>query len=260
MSVPVFGASEGGLRKAVIAFLAGIPLSPLLLSRAFAADAPAAETTSAVPRDSIFAAGHGTRGDVTLAIGGVVDAVEPRAAAGATLRVPQFTSDARFGLGQGWSVVANLTTIVGINELTAGASYAFPLLGDLRGLVQFRAGVFVGMLGSFGFESLLVAPQFRPLVGVSLPMGTMRWSVRGEVVFSAPYHATLGDVSSTLATTPPVANWNVGLVLENLMRNDRLWYAGLGLMASTALYQNWLLFPDTFYYDYYPRVMGGYEF
>jgi hypothetical protein len=66
--------------------------------------------------------------------------------------------------------------------------------------------------------------------------------------------------SSTLATPPPVANWNVGLLLENLMRNDRLWYAGLVLMASTASYQNWLLFPDTSHYDVYPRVMGGYEF
>ena len=213
-----------------------------------------------VPRDSIFDAGYGTRGDVSVAIGGLVDATDPRAAAGATIRLPQFTSDARFGLGKGWSAAVHLNTILAINELDLGVSYAFPLLGDLRGLLQFQAGVFVGMLGSFGFQSLVVAPQFRPLVGVSLPTGSLRWSLRGEVLFSGPYFATLGDTSSTLATPPPVANWNVGLMLENLMQNDRLWYAGLVLMASTAVYQNWLLFPDTSRYDYYPRVMGGYEF
>jgi len=213
-----------------------------------------------VPRDSIFDAGYGTRGGLAVAIGGVVDGLDPRAAAGASLRVPQFASAARFGLGRGWSVVAHLNTIVAINELDLGASFAFPLLGDLRGIVQFQAGVFVGMLGSFGFESLVVAPQFRPLVGVSLPKGNLRWSVRGEVIFSGPYFATLGDVSGTLATPPPVANWNVGLLLERLMENDRLWYAGLVLMASTASYQNWLLFPDTSRYDYYPRLLGGYEF
>lgn len=214
----------------------------------------------AVARDSIFDAGYGTRRATTIALGGVVDAIDPRAAAGVSVRVPQFAFDARLGLGKGWSVVAHLNTILAINELDLGASFAFPIFGDLRGLLQFQAGVFVGMLGGFGFESLVVAPQFRPLVGVSLPAGNHRWSLRGEVVFSGPYSATLGDTSSTLATPPPVANWNVGLLLENLMRNDRLWYAGLVLMASTASYQNWLLFPDTSYYDVYPRVMGGYEF
>jgi hypothetical protein len=331
MSVPVIGASEGGLSKAVVASLAGLLLSRLLLDQASAAEPPAAEPPAAeppaaelppaepppgaapapeappapppiappstvpvetaptdptptdpvvseappasafepsavepealaMPRDSIFDAGYGTRGDVTVAIGGVVDALDPRAAAGASLRVPQFSSEARFGLGRGWSTTVHLNTILAINELDAGVSFAFPLLGDLRGLVQFQAGVFVGMLGGFGFESLVVAPQFRPLVGVSLPTGNLRWSVRAEVLFSGPYSTTLGDVTSTLATPPAIANWNVALLLENLMDNDRLWYAGLVLMASTGMYQNWLLFPDTSRYDYYPRVMGGYEF
>jgi hypothetical protein len=213
-----------------------------------------------VPRDSIFDAGRGRRGQVTVAIGGLVDALDPRSAAGATLRVPQLTSDVRVGLGTGWSAVAHLNTIVAINEIDLGLSWSFPICGKLRGLAQFQAGVFVGMLGSFGFESTVVAPEFRPLVGVSLPVGTMRWSLRGEILFAGPYVATLGEVSDTLATPPPVANWNIALVLENLMKNNRLWYSGLMIMASTASYQNWLLFPDTSQYDYYPRLVAGYEF
>jgi hypothetical protein len=208
----------------------------------------------------VFDAGRGTRGDVSVGLGGVLDAVDPRAAAGATVRVPQFTADGRFGLGHGWSVVAHLNTILAINELDVGASWAFPIAGNLRGLVQLQAGMFLGMLGQFGFDSHLIVPQYRPLVGVSLPMGTIRWSLRTEVVFAGPYFAEVGDTATRLATPPPVANWNVTLIMENLMKNDRLWYVGLGIMGSTASYQNWLLFPDTKRYDYYPRLSVGYEF
>lgn len=254
--------------------LSGVVFTPVLLTSALSvAPALAAEQAAsaaeasevpanapAVPRDSIFDAGRGTHGDTTIAIGGLVDALDPRAAAGASLRVPQFTMDARFGLGSGWSAVAHLNTILAINELDVGASWAFPIFGKLRGLAQFQTGVFVGMLGSFGFESSIIAPQFRPLVGLSLPAGSMRWSLRGEILFAGPYLATLGDASETLATPPPIANWNIGLIMENLMQNNRLWYAGLVMMGSTASYQNWLLFPDTARYDYYPRVLVGYEF
>jgi hypothetical protein len=215
---------------------------------------------AAAPRDSIFDAGRGARGEITVAIGGLADALDPRAAAGASLRVPQFTTDARFGLGEGWSATLHLNTIVAINELDLGLSWAFPVYGKLRAVAQFQAGAFVGMLGSFGFESKVIAPEFRPLLGLSLPSGNLRWSLRGELVFAGPYVTTLGETTSTLATPPALANWNVALVLENLLKNDRLWYAGLVLMGSTASYQNWLLFPDTSYYDYYPRVVGGYEF
>jgi hypothetical protein len=233
-----------------------LPLEP----ESFESQALEPEILEPLPRDSIFSAGYGSHGGVTVAIGGLMDAVDPRAAAGASIRVPQFTTDARFGLGKGWSAVAHLNTILGINEVGVGASWSFPLVGEIRGLAQFQSGVFVGLLGSFGFESTIVAPQFRPLVGLSVPIGTMRWSLRGEIVFAGPYFATLGDVSDTFATPPPVANWNIALMMENLMSNNHLWYAGLIMMASTASYQNWLLFPDTANYDHYPRVMVGYEF
>lgn len=212
------------------------------------------------PRDSVFAAGRGIESQVSVAVGGLVDAMDPRAAAGASLRVPQFTLDGRFGLGKGWSAVGHLNTILAINELDLGLSWSFPVFGELAGIAQFQAGAFMGMLGSFGFESRVIAPEFRPLVGLSWPSGSLRWSVRGELVFAGPYVTTLGDATSTLATPPPLANWNIALIMENLMKNDRLWYAGLVMMGSTASYQNWLLFPDTSYYDYYPRVVGGYEF
>ena len=217
---------------------------------------------SAMPirRDSIFDAGYGTRGQVTVAIGGLYDALDPRAAAGASLRVPQFTSDARFGLGKAWSVTAHLNTILAINELAGGLSVAFPLIGEIRGVAQFQAGAQLGMLGAFGFESVIVAPEFRPLIGLSLPIGSMRWSLRGELVFAGPYVVSLGGATNTLTTPPPLANWNIALILENLLKNDRLWYAGVIMMGSTAIYQNWLLFPDTSHYDFYPRVVGGYEF
>jgi len=234
--------------KAIFVVLSGFPLN------APAPDAPPA------PRDSIFDAGHGNRAEVTVAVGGLVDALDPRAAAGAALRVPQFTSDVRFGLGQGWSALLHLNTIFAINELNLGLSRAFPIYGPLRGLVQFQTGLFVGALGGLGFDSRVVAPEFRPLVGVSLPWDSMRWSLRGELVFAGPYIARLGAATDSLSTPPPLANWNVALIMENLMRNGRLWYAGLVLMGSTASYQNWLLFPDTSYYDYYPRIVGGYEF
>ena len=90
--------------------------------------------------------------------------------------------------------------------------------------------------------------------------GLTPWRRRGELVFAGPYIARLGTATDSLSTPPPLANWNVALIMENLMRNGRLWYAGLVLMGSTASYQNWLLFPDTSYYDYYPRIVGGYEF
>ncbi len=116
------------------------------------------------------------------------------------------------------------------------------------------------MLGSFGFESTVVAPQFLPLVGVSWPAGDDAWSLRGEVVFAGPYVATLGEATSTLATPPAVANWNVALMLENLMRNERLWYAGLVLMSSTAQLPKLALVPGYFAIRLLPAVLGGYEF
>lgn len=218
------------------------------------------EKSERARRDSIFEAGYGTRGQVTIAIGGMADALDPRAAAGASLRVPQFTSDARFGLGSGWSAILHLNTILAINELDVGVNWSFPIIGELRGLAQFQTGISLGMLGSFGFQSTVLAPEFRPLIGLSVPAGSLRWSLRGEIIFAGPYFATLGEVTNTLATPPPIANWNVGIVLENLLRNNHLWYAGVLMMASTATYQNWLLFPDTSHYDYYPRFVGGYEF
>lgn len=260
--VALFALQQGGLEAEAQV----TPAAPIGAEATETEPAPDPPPSGQVPvqdlvrRDSIFDAGSGVRGQFTLAIGGLADALDPRAAAGASLSVPQFTSDARFGLGTGWSLVLHLNTILAINELTVGVNRSFPLVGTLRGLAQFQTGISLGMLGGFGFETTVMAPEFRPLVGVSLPVGSMRWSIRGELVFAGPYVATLGEVTDTLATPPPLANWNIALVLENVLQNNHLWYAGLVMMASTATYQNWLLFPDTSHYDYYPRMVGGYEF
>ena len=144
--------------------------------------------------------------------------------------------------------------------LNAEGSYSYPLMEDLRGVVQLRAGVFAGMLGSVGFDAGVVAPQLRPLVGVSLQHGDLTWSLRGELVFAGPYFASVGEVGTTLATQPPIANYNLMLALEQRLARGHFWYAGLGLMGSTASYQLWLLFPDTARFDHYPRLMAGYEF
>lgn len=214
-----------------------------------------------VPQDLIYAAGYGNSGQNRISVGALYDALAPEAVYGAYVRFPQFDMNARFGLGDGWSIVSRLNTAFVVSELTVGASYAFPIVGNLRGLAQFQTGVFFGMLGQFGFSTWQIAPEFRPLLGLSLPIDNgITFSLRGEIIFSGLTYATVGDVSTNLATTEAVSNWNIMFMMEKQMENKHAWYAGLGLMSSVAAYQLWVIYPDNQNYDSYLRLVAGYEF
>src|SRR5687768_16082466 len=63
---------------------------------------------------------HGFR----FALGGYYDAIDPQEMYGFNLRLPQLSLDARYGLGRGFSLKGHFNSMLVVNELLVGGSYA----------------------------------------------------------------------------------------------------------------------------------------
>jgi hypothetical protein len=199
-------------------------------------------------------------GAFRLGVGASYDAVDPSVMYGYTVRIPQITVDARFGLGAGWSVKGHLNSMLVTNEVLFGASYAW-LFGrwSLEGSASI--GIYAGTFRQLAFDAMLLAPQYRPELSVGYDLGHgIALSLRGSLLLMGPERVRVGSVWGGLDNSSVFVGHSETLYVENTTRSDGIWYFGLGLLTTRAFYQMWLLFPDSPELFTYPRVVAGYEF
>jgi hypothetical protein len=194
-----------------------------------------------------------------FAVGGFYDAIDPAVMYGYNVRVPQVTLDARYGLGKGFSLGAHLNSMFVMSELSVGGSLARRL--D-RWSVEVAAsvGVYVGKLAQFGFDALLIAPEYKPEVAVGYDLGDIAISLRANLLLMGPEQVRIGEVWGGLDNSNLFVGHSEMLYVENATRGGGAWYFGAGLLTARAYYALWLLFPDSPALFTYPRVVAGYEF
>ena len=194
-----------------------------------------------------------------FAVGGYYDAIDSQVMYGYNVRLPQVTLDARYGLGKGFSLGAHLNSMFVLSELSVGGSYARRF--D-RWSVEMAAsvGVYVGKLARFGFDALLVAPEYKPEVAVGYDLGNIAISFRAALLLMGPERVRVGDVWGGLDNSDVFVGHSEMLFVENATAGGGAWYFGAGAMTTRAYYALWLLFPDSPALFTYPRVVAGYEF
>jgi hypothetical protein len=198
-------------------------------------------------------------GAFRAAVGAFYDAIDPAVMYGFNVRVPQVTVDMRWGLGQGWSIKAHVNSIFIINELLAGASYAWR--GDnwsLEGTMT--VGAYIGKFGQVGFDALLVSPEYRPELALGYDLGKIALTLRGSLMFMGPERVSVGDATGGLDNSNAFVGHSEMLFVENTTKSNGVWYFGVGAMTTRAYYALWLLFPDSPGLFTYPRIVAGYEF
>jgi hypothetical protein len=198
-------------------------------------------------------------GAFRLALGGSYDALDPQVMYGYELRVPQFSLDVREGLGRGWSLRGHLNTMLVTNELLVGASFARQV-ERWSFEASLSVGLYAGMLNTFGFDALLLAPEYRPEVSIGFALGKVALSLRGSLLLMGPERVRVGEIWGGLDNASLFAGHSEMLFVENPLPDGSVWYFGFGLMTTRAYYALWLLFPDSPALFTYPRVAGGYEF
>lgn len=227
------------------------------------ADEPAGETDVtriAMGKGFIFHPSEPELGKFRFALGGLYDAVDPAVVYGMSLRFPRITMDARYGLGQGWSLKGHFDSMFVTTELLLGGAYA---LHSGRWSTELAAsiGVLFGKLGQFGFDSVFISPQYRPELTISYDIADgVTLSLRGSLLLMGPERARVGDNWAGLDNASLFVGHSEILYVENTTSKGSVWYFGAGAMTTRAYYQLWLLFPDSPGLYTYARVTAGYEF
>jgi len=192
-------------------------------------------------------------------LGGYYDAIDPAVMYGMNFRLPQVSLDARYGLGGGWSLKGHLNSMFVVSELLFGGSYA-QSMGRWSWEATLSAGVFFGKLGQFGFDAVLVSPEYRPELAIGYDLGDVALSLRGSLILMGPERVRVGEVWGGLDNASLFTGHSEMLYVENTTEDDSIWYFGLGVMTTRAYYALWVLFPDSPAFFTYPRVVAGYEF
>jgi hypothetical protein len=194
-----------------------------------------------------------------LALGGYWDAIDPQVMYGYPLRFPQVSLDARYGLGKGFSLGGHFNSMFVVSELTLGGRYARRFDNwSVEGALN--VGVYLGKLAQFGFDALLVAPEYKPELTFGWDLGSIAISLRGTLILMGPERARVGDVWGGLDNSNAFVGHSEMVFVENTTSTDSIWYFGLGAMTTRAYYAMWLLFPDSPALFTYPRIVAGYEF
>jgi hypothetical protein len=198
-------------------------------------------------------------GAFRFAVGAFYDAIDPAVVYGFNVRVPQVTLDARYGLGEGWSLKGHLNSFFVTTELLLGGSYAWHAGSwSLEGTMS--VGVYIGKLAQLGFDALLLSPEYRPELALGYDLGKVALSLRGSLLLMGPEKLRIGDVSGGLDNSHAFVGHSEMLYVENTTQSNGVWYFGAGAMTTRAYYALWLLFPDSPGLFTYPRIVAGYEF
>jgi hypothetical protein len=198
-------------------------------------------------------------GAFRLALGAYYDAIDPAVMYGMNFRLPQFSMDARYGLGQGWSLKGHLNTMFVTTELLFGGSYA-QRFERWSWEASLSAGIFIGKLAQFGFDALLLSPDFRPELAIGYDLGKIALTFRGSLILMGAERVRVGEVWGELDNDNPFVGHSEMLFVENTTSDDSIWYFGAGVMTTRAFYALWVLFPDSPSLYTYPRIVAGYEF
>jgi hypothetical protein len=193
-----------------------------------------------------------------LGVGGHVDILPRRIVQSEQRQIPQVVVQARVGLPVGFSAQARLAAIVINNQLEVGAAWTYDA-GPVALSVHDHQGFWIGTLGVQGFDATGWGFLNKPGISVGLPMGSVRFTLTGELIYTFGQHVRLG--ADNLARGQLVfAGAGLTLMVENLLDSGGLWYFGVGLFRTTPNYQAWLAFSDERYVLPYPRLLGGYAF
>jgi hypothetical protein len=193
-----------------------------------------------------------------LGVGGLVDVLPRRIVQSEMRQVPMVAVQARVGLPAGFSADARLAAIVIDNQLEAGVAWHH-YVGPVALGVQQHLGFWVGTVGFQGFDATGWGFLFKPGLSAGVPMGSVRFTLTGEAIYTFGQHVRLGN--DTLARGQLVfAGTGLTLTVENLLDSGRLWYFGVGVLRTLPSYQAWLAFSDERHPLAYPRFFGGYAF
>jgi len=200
-------------------------------------------------------------GAFRFTLGAYYDAIDPSVVYGFNVRVPQVSLDARYGLGSGWSLKGHFNSMLITTELLLGASYAWHPAGRWSLEATFTAGVYLGKLGSAGFDVVLLSPEYRPELALGYELNkSVALTARGTVMLMGPETLRVGDSWGGLDNSNAFVGHSEMLFVENTTSSNSVWYFGAGAMTTRAYYAMWLLFPDSPALFTYPRVVAGYEF
>jgi hypothetical protein len=198
-------------------------------------------------------------GGFRLGLGLLYDGVDPAVMYGFTARVPQITLDARFGLGDGWSLTGHLNTVLLLNELLLGAGHTWEA-GRWSFEVAGSAGLYYGTIGVGAFDAQFFAGEYKPELGIGFDFGDVALTLRGSLILMAPITVRVGDLWGGLDNAHAFTGHSEMIYVENTTRGNHLWYFGIGSMTTRGYYQVWILFPDSPAFYTYPRAVVGYEF
>jgi hypothetical protein len=194
-----------------------------------------------------------------LGLGAFYDAVDPQVMYGYVIRFPQITADVRYGLGAGWSLKGHVNSMLVTTEALLGGSYAWRAR---RWSFEAAAsvGIYIGTLSNFGFDVLMLAPEYRPELTIGYDFGGIALSLRGSLLLMGPERVDVGGVRGGLDNSSLFAGHSEMVYVENTTHGNAVWYFGLGALTTRAYYQLWVLFPDSPALYTYPRIVAGYEF
>jgi hypothetical protein len=193
-----------------------------------------------------------------LGVGALVDVLPRRVVQSEQKEIPQIVLQARVGLPFGFSADARLSAIVINNQVELGVAWTYQA-GLVSLSVHDHQGFWFGALGVQGFNASGWGSLNKPGFSVGLPMGSVRFTLTGEAIYTFGQRVKLG--TDTIARGELIfAGVGAMLTVENLLDGGGLWYFGLGIYRTTPNYQAWLAFSDQRFALPYPRLVGGYAF
>ncbi|HEY3497536.1 MAG TPA: hypothetical protein VGK73_22720 [Polyangiaceae bacterium] len=210
-------------------------------------------------RGTLFHPSRPPLGRFRLGVGGLFDAIDPQAIYGFELRFPHLTIDSRYGLGNGFSLTGHLDTILVINEVTVGGGWA-QYYGPWSIEVGLEAGLFVGTLNEFGFDSTYLAPMYVPRVVAGHSWKDIAISLSLDSMFTFTQTVRVGEITENVGGGNSFLGARAMFMVENTLPRGGVWYYGVGAMLTRSYYQVWILLPDSPELLGYARVLAGYEF
>jgi hypothetical protein len=236
----------------------------LLLAGAIAIEEPASPPAPVEPlvpaprKGALFYPDGPGRFSWRLGVGALIDVLPRRIVQSEQKEIPQITVQFRMGLPFGFSADARLAAIYINNQAEIGVAWTYDV-GRVALSIHDHQGFWFGILGVQGFDATGWGSLNKPGISVGLPMGSVRFTLTGELIYTFGQRIRLG--ADTIARGQLVfAGGGLILTVENLLDGGGLWYVGLGLYRTIPNYQAWLAFSDQRYALPYPRLVGGYAF
>ena len=199
-------------------------------------------------------------GKMRFSLGATYDFIDPAVMYGMNIRFPQLALDFQDSLGKGFQFKAHINSMLITTEALVGVGYNWRGDGPWSVGGAFSAGLFMGKLGGFGFDALVLGAEYRPELTVGYDLGDIALSLRGSLILIGPERARVGELWGGFQDSSLFVGHSEILYVENTTKSGSVWYFGAGAMTTRAHYAFWVLFPDSPALYTYPRVVAGYEY